>query len=136
MAQGGWRSWLLAARQACAGGRVAAAQLPSPARPNLTPAPARPPAPLLLPPRQLLYCRLYRDSTQYTNGKHVRDLSKLNRDMRQVLFITADPDAYGLQPENAIKVWELFCLFAALFQCVWEWVHDGVGSKQLSRQLC
>ena len=34
----------------------------------------------------------------------MRDLSKLNRDMRQVLFITADPDAYGLQPENAIKV--------------------------------
>lgn len=39
------------------------------------------------------------------NGKHVRDLSKLNRDMRQVLFVTADPDAYALQPENAIKVW-------------------------------
>ncbi len=29
-------------------------------------------------------CRLYRDSTQYKDGKHVRDLSKLNRDMRQV----------------------------------------------------
>lgn len=48
--------------------------------------------------------RLYRDSTQYVDGKHVRDLSKLNRDMRQVLFVTADPDAYALQPENAIKV--------------------------------
>ena len=48
--------------------------------------------------------RLYRDSTQYVNGKHVRDLSKLNRDMRQVMFVTADPDAFALQPENAIKV--------------------------------
>jgi hypothetical protein len=48
--------------------------------------------------------RLYRDSTQYVHGKHVRDLSKLNRDMRQVLFVTADSDAYALQPENAIKV--------------------------------
>ena len=59
--------------------------------------------------------RLYRDSTQYVGGKHVRDLSKLNRDMRQVMFITADPDAAELQPENAIKVrssrracWDLF----------------------------
>ena len=49
-------------------------------------------------------CRLYRDSTQYVNGKHVRDLSKLNRDLGKVLFITADKDAYALQPENAIKV--------------------------------
>lgn len=31
-----------------------------------------------------MLCRLYRDSTQYKEGKHVRDLSKLNRDMRQV----------------------------------------------------
>jgi hypothetical protein len=56
------------------------------------------------PHRTALHCRLYRDSTQYVNGRHVRDLSKLNRDMRQVLFITADPNAYELQPENAIKV--------------------------------
>lgn len=59
-----------------------------------------PAVPLSLPPLR----RLYRDSTQYVGGKHVRDLSKLNRDMRQVLFITADPDAFALQPENAIKV--------------------------------
>jgi hypothetical protein len=28
--------------------------------------------------------RLYRPETQYHNGKHVRDLSKLNRDLSQV----------------------------------------------------
>ena len=33
--------------------------------------------------RVVLY-RLYRPETQYHNGKHVRDLSKLNRDMSQV----------------------------------------------------
>lgn len=27
--------------------------------------------------------RLYRQDTQYADGKHVRDLSKLNRDMSQ-----------------------------------------------------
>ncbi|EFN54279.1 hypothetical protein CHLNCDRAFT_31856, partial [Chlorella variabilis] len=57
-----------------------------------------------LDPQRMIQYRLYRDSTQYVNGKHVRDLSKLNRDMRQVLFVTADPDAYALQPENAIKL--------------------------------
>lgn len=57
-----------------------------------------------LDPNRMIQYRLYRDSTQYHNGRHVRDLSKLNRDMRQVLFVTADKDAYQLQPENAIKL--------------------------------
>ena len=56
-----------------------------------------------LDPQRLVTYRLYRDSTQYVNGKHVRDLSKLNRDLKQVLLLTADPDAYALQPDNAIK---------------------------------
>ena len=57
-----------------------------------------------LDPQRLVQYRLYRDSTRYVNGTHVRDLSKLNRDLHQVLLITADPDAYALQPENAIKL--------------------------------
>lgn len=56
-----------------------------------------PVAPLPLKKQTPTNCRLYRDSTQYVNGQHVRDLSKLNRDMRQVLLITADPAAYSLQ---------------------------------------
>lgn len=57
-----------------------------------------------LDPQRMIQYRLYRDSTNYVDGKHVRDLSKLNRDLKQVLMITADPDAYSLQPENAIKL--------------------------------
>jgi len=57
-----------------------------------------------LDPQRMIQYRLYRDSTRYINGKHVRDLAKLNRDLGQVLLITADADAYDLQPENAIKV--------------------------------
>ena len=34
----------------------------------------------------------------------MRDLSKLNRDLGKVLLVACDPDAYALQPENAIKV--------------------------------
>ena len=48
--------------------------------------------------------RLYRDSTLYKDGKHVRDLSKLNRELSKVMLVTSDPDALYLNPENAIKV--------------------------------
>ena len=57
-----------------------------------------------LDPQRLVQYRLYRDSTRYVNGKHVRDLSKLNRDLKQVLLVTSDADAYALQPENAVKL--------------------------------
>jgi import inner membrane translocase subunit TIM50 len=57
-----------------------------------------------LDPHRMIQYRLYRDSTNYLDGKHVRDLSKLNRNLKQVLMITADADAYSLQPENAIKL--------------------------------
>jgi TFIIF-interacting CTD phosphatase-like protein len=60
-------------------------------------------------------CRLTKDSTQYKDGKHVRDLSKLNRDLSKVLLITSSPEAFALQPENAIKVmthllWQVWVL--------------------------
>ena len=34
--------------------------------------------------------RLYRADTQYDGGRHVRDLSKLNRDLEHVLFISGE----------------------------------------------
>ena len=57
-----------------------------------------------LDPNRYIAYRLYRDSTQYVGGRHCRDLTKLNRDPARVLLVSADPDAYHLQPENAIKV--------------------------------
>jgi import inner membrane translocase subunit TIM50 len=57
-----------------------------------------------LDPGRLVQYRLYRDSTQYVGGRHVRDLSKLNRDLGQVLLVTADPNAAALQPDSAIKL--------------------------------
>ncbi|KAJ9532671.1 hypothetical protein QJQ45_010771 [Haematococcus lacustris] len=48
--------------------------------------------------------RLYRPETQYHNGKHVRDLSKLNRDLSQVLMLSANPGAWEFQPENTVKL--------------------------------
>ncbi|TMW55667.1 hypothetical protein Poli38472_010549 [Pythium oligandrum] len=47
---------------------------------------------------------LARESTRYFNSAHVKDLSKLNRDLRQVVIIDDDPSAYQLQPDNAIPI--------------------------------
>ncbi|RKP26158.1 HAD-like domain-containing protein, partial [Syncephalis pseudoplumigaleata] len=48
--------------------------------------------------------RFYRDATRYIDGKHVKDLSHLNRDLSQVIIMDSNPDAYSLQPENAVAV--------------------------------
>ncbi len=57
-----------------------------------------------LDPQRFVSYRLYRDATQYTRGVHARDLSALNRDPSRVVFVSADPGAYLLQPENALAV--------------------------------
>ena len=47
---------------------------------------------------------MHRDSTRYTDGKHLRDLEALNRDIKDVLYITASEDPSTLQPDNAVQV--------------------------------
>ena len=52
----------------------------------------------------LIMHRLYKDSTRFHQGKHVKDLSKLNRDLRKVIIIDDDPDAFQFQPQNGIRI--------------------------------
>jgi len=46
--------------------------------------------------------KLYRDSTHYIQGTHVKDLSKLNRDLTKVILIDTDEKAAQLQPRNSL----------------------------------
>ncbi|KAL6741075.1 hypothetical protein Aduo_014368 [Ancylostoma duodenale] len=55
-------------------------------------------------PKQRIMYRLYRDCTKYMHGQHVKDLSKLNRDLSKVIFIEVDPKAGQLNPENVLLV--------------------------------
>jgi import inner membrane translocase subunit TIM50 len=48
--------------------------------------------------------RLYREATTYDDTKYIKDLSKLNRDLSKVIIMDSNPDAYSLQPENAVAV--------------------------------
>jgi RNA polymerase II subunit A small phosphatase-like protein len=47
---------------------------------------------------------LFRDACKEIDGKYVKDLSGLGRDLRRVLIVDDNPNAYGLQPENAIPI--------------------------------
>ncbi|KAF3327482.1 mitochondrial import inner membrane translocase subunit TIM50 [Carex littledalei] len=53
--------------------------------------------------------RLSRPATKYIDGKHFRDLSKLNRDPSRIIYISGHALESCLQPENAvpIKPWKM-----------------------------
>ncbi|KAI0497677.1 hypothetical protein KFK09_020910 [Dendrobium nobile] len=53
--------------------------------------------------------RLSRSATRYQDGKHFRDLSKLNRDPARILYVSGHALESSLQPENCvpIKPWTL-----------------------------
>jgi mitochondrial import inner membrane translocase subunit TIM50 len=48
--------------------------------------------------------RLYREATYYTNGVHVKDLSRLNRNVKRMIVLDDDPLEVQLNPENLIRV--------------------------------
>ncbi|KAL9452317.1 hypothetical protein AB3S75_008162 [Citrus x aurantiifolia] len=48
--------------------------------------------------------RLYRDSCKQIDGKFVKDLSEMGRNLKQVVIVDDNPNAYIFQPENAIPV--------------------------------
>lgn len=47
---------------------------------------------------------LFKEHCFYKDGVHIKDLSKLNRDLGKVVIVDTDPDSYKLQPENAIPM--------------------------------
>lgn len=51
---------------------------------------------------------LFKEHCLYKNGVHIKDLSKLNRDVKKVILVDCIPDNYSLQEENAIpmKPWD------------------------------
>jgi import inner membrane translocase subunit TIM50 len=62
-----------------------------------------------LDPKGCVQHRLSRVATKYENGKHYRDLSKLNRNPAQVIYISGHALESCLQPENCVEIkpWKL-----------------------------
>ncbi|PWA71240.1 Dullard phosphatase domain, eukaryotic [Artemisia annua] len=57
-----------------------------------------------LDPKGLISHRLYRKSCKRLDGRSVKDLSDLGRDLKNVVIIDDQPTSYRLQPENAIPI--------------------------------
>jgi len=62
------------------------------------------PIALALDPRGMVSHRLYRESTRFDGTKHVKDLPRLNRDLRNVICVDDDVGAVGDGLENTVIV--------------------------------
>lgn len=65
---------------------------------------AAPVAEKLDPFQAYLPYKLFRDSTRTVNGKVVKDLTYLNRDLSKVIMLDTNPEHAELQPDNAIII--------------------------------
>ncbi|XP_010501219.1 PREDICTED: mitochondrial import inner membrane translocase subunit TIM50 isoform X2 [Camelina sativa] len=57
-----------------------------------------------LDPNRVIRFALGRVATKYENGKHYRDLSKLNRDPKKILYVSGNAFETTLQPENSVPI--------------------------------
>ncbi|KAF2616300.1 hypothetical protein F2Q70_00013915 [Brassica cretica] len=57
-----------------------------------------------LDPNGYIRYKLARGATKYENGKHYRDLSKLNRDPKRILYVSGNAFETSLQPENCVPI--------------------------------
>ncbi|KAL2931014.1 Uncharacterized protein RDABS01_036424 [Bienertia sinuspersici] len=48
--------------------------------------------------------RLYRDSCRELDGKYVKDLAQMGRDLWKVVIVDDNPNSYAFQPQNAIPI--------------------------------
>eukprot|EP00914_Ancora_sagittata_P018702 GHVO01037063.1.p1 GENE.GHVO01037063.1~~GHVO01037063.1.p1 ORF type:complete len:278 (-),score=19.13 GHVO01037063.1:873-1706(-) len=49
-------------------------------------------------------CRLFRESCVFHRGNYVKDLSRLGRDLSQVVIVDNSPASYIFHPDNAVPV--------------------------------
>jgi len=53
-------------------------------------------------------CRLFRESCVFHRGNYVKDLSRLGRDLNQIVIVDNSPASYIFHPENAVGVTSWF----------------------------
>lgn len=57
-----------------------------------------------LDPKQHIMYRLVRDSTKFVDGHHVKDLSRLNRDLKRVIVVDWHPESVRFDRSNALII--------------------------------
>ena len=48
--------------------------------------------------------RLFRESCLFHRGNYIKDISKLGRDLKDILIVDNSPALYSFHPENAVPV--------------------------------
>ncbi|CAA7014109.1 unnamed protein product [Microthlaspi erraticum] len=56
------------------------------------------------PERRVISRSYYRDSCSEIDGRLVKDLGSVTRDLRRVVIVDDNPNSYALQPENAFPI--------------------------------
>ncbi|KAL8511713.1 hypothetical protein ACS0TY_018224 [Phlomoides rotata] len=54
--------------------------------------------------RKVISHRLYRDSCNEIDGKFVKDLSQIGRELKRAVIVDDNPNSYQFQPDNAIPI--------------------------------
>lgn len=54
--------------------------------------------------KEVISHRFYRDSCKEVNGRYVKDLSKLGRDLKNVVIVDDNPNSFVFQPDNGIPI--------------------------------
>lgn len=79
----------------------------------------------MLDPRNLCEHRLFREACVNYNGSYVKDLTRMGRELSDLIIVDNSPISFCLQPENAVPIrsWfddttdkELFALTAFLVE--------------------
>jgi len=55
-------------------------------------------------PSDMIHGRLYREHCVMVGGVFVKDLTRLGRDVKQVIIVDNSPISYAMQPENAVHI--------------------------------
>lgn len=58
----------------------------------------------ILDPEKMCSYKLFREHCTFMNNAFVKDLTKLGRNMTDVIIVDNSPIAYMLQPENALPI--------------------------------
>ena len=59
--------------------------------------------------------RLFRESCVFHRGNYVKDLSRLGRELSNVIIVDNSPASYIFHPENAVSPKITKCIFLLMF---------------------
>lgn len=79
--------------------------------------------------------RLFRESCVFHRGNYVKDLSRLGRELRNVIIVDNSPASYIFHPENAVRLGTLTSVSQFLDNVVVDSTSDLLTELQKTLQI-